>query len=421
MPTIEERLARLEAIHLNGLSTPQLLKLTTVENNASFPFYSPNESKLVRIEYSDLINLIGSGGIEFEQELAGNPAVPTGRIIIKQNGVQKVIIGKVGQSNQYVDLDAKPDFATEDYVNNSYNSLLNTLNITTKYKGDFDVSVPDPVLTDASGTIGHEYKVTGAVPSGTVFNFGSGDITLKNDDIIAHNGASWFKKVDNNPDLSNYQLLSEKGNANGYAPLDGDNKIPTTHIPSLAINDFLDPIETTIASFAANEANYVFQQGDVITLDSGIGPKFFYKGGDKTDVNNYSGITVENNNIQTVFVERVVYTNVNFSTSASYSILPTLSGNNIYDVLSITISKNLSTPYEANPALSFIQLNQNIVTPITNLDLNSTGQKIVKCEIIPWNTTLPNGSNSLVFKVDQAINAGIGTITFDVTYAIYNF
>ncbi|WP_438423141.1 hypothetical protein [Aquimarina macrocephali] len=294
MPTLEQRIAKLEQVILNGLSTPQLSKLATVENNASFPFYSPNESKLVRIEYSDLINLIGSGGVEFEQELEADNTTPTGRILIKQNGVTKVVIGKVGQSSQYADLQGKPDFATEDYVNNSYNTLLNVLNVTTKYKGNFDVSVSTPVLTDASGTIGHEYKVIGAAPTGTVFNFGSGDITLKNDDIIAHNGTVWFKKVNNNQDvdLSNYQLLSEKGIANGYAPLDGDNKIPTSHIPSLAINDFITATETSILDFSTNSANYTFQQGDIIILSSGSGSQYFYKSGTKTDINNYSLITV---------------------------------------------------------------------------------------------------------------------------------
>lgn len=248
MPTLEQRIAKLEQVILNGLGTPQLLKLTTVENNASFPFYSTNEKKLVRIEYSDLINLLGSGGIVFEQESAGDPPESTGRIIIKQNGVQKVIIGKTAQSNQYSDLDGKPSFATETYVDLSYNNLLNILNTTTKYKGDFDVSVPAPVLIDASGTIGHEYKVIGAAPAGTVFNFGSGDITLNNDDIIAHNGTTWFKKVDNNPDLSPYQLLSEKGVANGYVSLNSSSKIDTAFLPSY-VDDVLE--FTNLAGFPA--------------------------------------------------------------------------------------------------------------------------------------------------------------------------
>lgn len=82
---------------------------------------------------------------------------------------------------------------------------------------------------------------------------------------------------------------TEKGAANGVAPLDSDQLIPTQYLPPIAINEIIEAVETSIAAFAANSGNYTFETGDVILIDdSGNVQHYLYKGGTKTDVNEYS-------------------------------------------------------------------------------------------------------------------------------------
>ena len=65
--------------------------------------------------------------------------------------------------------------------------------------------------------------------------------------------------------LANYQLLSAKGQASGYAPLDAGGLVPTAHIPPLAINEVY-----TVASEAAMLA-LPAQRGDMaIRTDNGL-------------------------------------------------------------------------------------------------------------------------------------------------------
>ena len=46
------------------------------------------------------------------------------------------------------------------------------------------------------------------------------------------------------------QLLTEKGAANGYVPLDSNGKIPAAYIPALAINEYLGPVASQAAMLA---------------------------------------------------------------------------------------------------------------------------------------------------------------------------
>lgn len=68
-----------------------------------------------------------------------------------------------------------------------------------------------------------------------------------------------------NSSLANYQPLSAKGQASGYAPLDAGGLVPTAHIPPLAINEVY-----TVASEAAMIA-LPAQRGDMaIRTDNGL-------------------------------------------------------------------------------------------------------------------------------------------------------
>ncbi len=64
-------------------------------------------------------------------------------------------------------------------------------------------------------------------------------------DVLQYNGANWqpqtlgtvafsndYNDLDNLPNLGLYQLLSQKGFANGYVPLNGSTKIDATYLPS---------------------------------------------------------------------------------------------------------------------------------------------------------------------------------------------
>lgn len=92
--------------------------------------------------------------------------------------------------------------------------------------------------------------------------------------------------------VSGYQQTSEKGVANGYASLDANGKVLGSQIPDLAIVEVLTATETSLAAFAAASASYEYEEGDVIIIDNGAGniSHYLYKGGIKTDVNEYSQI-----------------------------------------------------------------------------------------------------------------------------------
>jgi len=63
-----------------------------------------------------------------------------------------------------------------------------------KDKGNFNPITGNPALLDISGTIGQVYRVI----TTSDYDFGSGIISLKENDIIEHNGSVWTKFADNN-------------------------------------------------------------------------------------------------------------------------------------------------------------------------------------------------------------------------------
>ncbi len=85
---------------------------------------------------------------------------------------------------------------------------------------------------------------------------------------------------------------SEKGANNGVATLDANGQLQTSQVPSYAITEIIEASETSIAAFAANSGSYDFDIGDVILIENGgVISHYFYKGGTKTDVNEYSAIS----------------------------------------------------------------------------------------------------------------------------------
>lgn len=62
------------------------------------------------------------------------------------------------------------------------------------YKGFYNILTNSPAISDATGVFGEFFRMSHA---GTR-DFGSGPITVGVDDILAFDGASWYKHVDNN-------------------------------------------------------------------------------------------------------------------------------------------------------------------------------------------------------------------------------
>lgn len=84
----------------------------------------------------------------------------------------------------------------------------------------------------------------------------------------------------------------ERDIPNGVATLDGGGKLKTEQIPDLAITDVVIAVETSLEAFVPNNANYTYQQGDVVVIDEGGGQvkHYMYKGGDKSQPENYSEV-----------------------------------------------------------------------------------------------------------------------------------
>lgn len=72
--------------------------------------------------------------------------------------------------------------------------LLETINSADHYKGFYNILINSPALSDGTGVFGEYFRMSEA---GTR-DFGSGAITVGVDDILAFDGASWYKHVDNN-------------------------------------------------------------------------------------------------------------------------------------------------------------------------------------------------------------------------------
>lgn len=118
----------------------------------------------------------------------------------------------------------------------------------------------------------------------------SGNTVTKTSDII-NDGATGVSPYVEQQELNGYVAKSEKGQALGTASLDENKKIYTDQIPDLAITKVVNATETTLSEFVAASANSTFEQGDVIVIENaGIALHYMYKGGEKTNVNEYSAI-----------------------------------------------------------------------------------------------------------------------------------
>lgn len=80
-----------------------------------------------------------------------------------------------------------------------------TDNLASHFKGDYDVATNSPVLADGVGQIGDTFKST----STAVRDFGSGNITVRQNDILKYSGVYWFVYVNNNQGFNKQDTLTD--------------------------------------------------------------------------------------------------------------------------------------------------------------------------------------------------------------------
>jgi len=112
-------------------------------------------------------------------------------------------------------------------------------------------------------------------------------VDLGNNRIFAWTGGSYTIVGEINPNLSGYQLTSEKGQANGYVPLGADAKISSTYLPSY-VDDVLE--FANLASFPATgetgkiyiaiDTNKTYRWGGSSYIEIGDGSATGTAGGD---------------------------------------------------------------------------------------------------------------------------------------------
>ncbi len=218
--------------------------------------------------------------------------------------------------------------------------------------------------------------------------------------------------VKDNLDLSPYQLLSDKGAANGYVPLNGSTLIDNVYLPSY-VDDVLE--FTDFASFpATGETGKIF-----VAIDTGFtyrwsGSLYIQIGGIDPDA------------IKSV---ELVLTDVNLSTLTAQQILPSLGVGLIYDVIAVSVGTNLTTGYAADSDYR-ITLGEVAIaeTSTTKVDFTQTFKQFHKMDIIERADQLgapqPPGSyfadSVLTFSPFSSTGAtgGVGKIIISVSYKI---
>ena len=122
----QSQIDRNSAIIADGKTGDELDVVQNLQNNDPIIIYSRTQQKLVSVEYARFLELVGSAGLVFEEEMdTQNPPQPTGFTLIKQGGITKFKVGSAAKSNLYADLDGKPDFADTSYVDTAFNTANN--------------------------------------------------------------------------------------------------------------------------------------------------------------------------------------------------------------------------------------------------------------------------------------------------------
>ncbi|TYP71479.1 SGNH/GDSL hydrolase family protein [Aquimarina intermedia] len=213
--------------------------------------------------------------------------------------------------------------AEENFVVNSnyrFNLWVKSLEesgITPDFKGDYNVATDTPTLTNATGVLGHEYRVTNATTNGTNKDFGNGDVFLKDNDIIAFDGSFWFKKVNNNQD---------SGTGGSGVSTDADNsltlgvdlkpyfrertadEIKTAYESNIDTNAFTDAEKSKLTNIAENATADQTGAEIVTSINTELGSTTWQQGGGPGGASDASAVSVTpSGNLTSTNVEQALY------------------------------------------------------------------------------------------------------------------
>lgn len=121
MSTIQQDIDQIKANLAASKEGDGLDLVQSLQNDDRIIIHGNIPDKLVGISYSKFLEIVGSNGLTFEEEMdAQNPPQPTGFTLIKQAGITKFKVGSAAKSNNYGDLDGKPNFATAQDVTDAF-------------------------------------------------------------------------------------------------------------------------------------------------------------------------------------------------------------------------------------------------------------------------------------------------------------
>lgn len=163
-----------------------------------------------------------------------------------------------------------------------------------------------------------------------------------------------------------YELLSNKGIANGYAPLDSGAKIPQSYLPQIAI------VETFVVASEATQLALVAQQGDV-AVRTDLNKSFILQGTDPSLIGDWQELLSPTDLVQSVNgLQGTVTLNLAFNSGTGD--LSITGGNtvNLNSTLDGVTSRGNTT--SNNITTGFHQISANGVT----LNLNSTNSNQLK-------------------------------------------
>lgn len=310
-----------------------------------------------RYRLSDSTEFVDTNVIDpdnFESPLGGLTSVPNNdwqiqRITVFQSGITRIQYGQETYANLE---DAEIALGSEKFVteqNIAENGIFRCFLIVKE--GATNLSNPAQAKFINTTKFGNTItRAGGAVTSANII--AALGYTPEN----VANKTTNFVVVDNTlypttQAVVNY-INSLKAQPNQLATLDTDGKLISNQIPDIAITSVISAVENDLATFVVNNGNYTYEQGDVIVIDDGIGniTHYMYKGGVKTDTNEYSEINASQISISQV---SGLQTALDSKANSSDVYTKTESENRYVNVTGDTMTGDLISTGQFRPAALF--------------------------------------------------------------------
>jgi hypothetical protein len=201
------------------------------------------------------------------------------------------------------------------------------------------------------------------------------DVNITSSSVTQHQAALSITESQIS-DFQSYQLLSQKGSANGYASLDTGGKVPTTQLPALALT------EVSVVADQAARLALTAQEGDV-AIQTDISTTFIHNGGTAGTTADWNIIEAPVTEVDPVFT---AHTTNNITDGTGFL------KNNGSGVWSYDNATYLTA---SDPTLASVTTNGNTTTnAITVGTFTSTG--------------IDDNATSTAITIDASENVGIG-------------